>query len=175
MVDVDLSIIFAGLSIAASIVYYASVLRNANKAQEHAFETRNAQFFLQTFLATQTEEGIRLLWNEVYNKDWSSSEEWWERNGPENNIEAFSKWLYFMAKFEMYGIMVKKGFMDLQLVDDTFSGAILMAWELYEPIIMHVRENLGYPQFQEFQEYLTDEIKGLVEKHHPDFEGKRQA
>jgi predicted small secreted protein len=36
MVELDISIIFAGLSIAASVVYYASVLQNANKARDRA-------------------------------------------------------------------------------------------------------------------------------------------
>ena len=45
----DLSIIFAGLSIAASIVYYASVLRNANKTQQMQLETRQAQLYMDLF------------------------------------------------------------------------------------------------------------------------------
>jgi hypothetical protein len=43
MAEVDISIIFAGLSIAASIVYYASVLRNANIARQRELITQRFQ------------------------------------------------------------------------------------------------------------------------------------
>ncbi len=44
-----------------------------------------------------------------------------------------------------------------------------MTWDKYEPIIMGIREKEGWPQFQEYQEYLTGEIRNIVDRQHPDF------
>ena len=63
-----ISILLAGLSIAASIVYYASVLRNANKTQQVQLETRQAQLFLNIFNVYASKqfqkdrEELMLLW-----------------------------------------------------------------------------------------------------------------
>lgn len=86
-------------------------------------------------------------------------------------MEAFSRWLSYITIFEMYGIMVSNGFLDVNLVDDTMSGGILMTWDLYGPIIMFIRENLGYPQFQEHQELLTIKIRDIVNQQHPEYKG----
>ena len=42
-----LAIVLTGLGLTVSIVYYATILRNANKAQQHATETREIQIFMQ--------------------------------------------------------------------------------------------------------------------------------
>ena len=57
MVSIEvLALILTGLSITASILYYTSVLRNQQRTQEHALETRQAQFFYSIFQEEQKQE-----------------------------------------------------------------------------------------------------------------------
>jgi len=102
--------------------------------------------------------------------DWNTFEEWWQKYGPENNIEHYVKWLRAQITYEIYGVMLKRGFLDIELVDDMMSGPVMMYWQVSKPIIEGIR-GMGYPQFQEHFEYLYEEINKIVAKQHPDFEG----
>ena len=161
-----------GVLIAAA--YYIITLRSSRKAQQMALESRNAQFFMQLYSSIQDEEMLRISWNDMIGaRDWNTFEEWWNKHGPDSNIEYFAKWLRTVILYEVFGVLVKRGFLDISLVDDMVSGPTLMSWEVYKPIITGIREKYGYPQFQEYQEYLANEIRKIVDKQHPDYRGKR--
>ena len=170
-----LAVILTGIGLTVSILYYTTVLQNANKtrelqlrAQEQALESRNTQFFIQLY-HLQTKEGLELVWSE---KTWDTFEEWWEQSGPTKNPEAFSKWFMTMLNYEMYGDLVKNGFLDINILDDLMSGGVLLTWDRFEPIIVGLRERYGYPHLQEHQEYLVNEIRKIVERQHPDYTGQ---
>ena len=93
------------------------------------------------------------------------------KNGLTTNPQAFGFWFKQMYVHEMYGLMVRRGLIDVSLVDDLFSGGVLIMWEKYGPIVEELRVRWGYPQLQEHQEYLYEEIKKIVEKQHPDYIG----
>ena len=84
-------------------------------------------------------------------------------------MEFFKRWFSMMVFFEGIGILVKRKLIDPTIVDDMMSGPILLAGERYELINRGIRERYGYPQWQEWQEYLTGEIRKIVDKQHPDF------
>ena len=141
------------------------------KAQQQAMENRNTQFLI-TLHRSMDNEGITMTWKDMIGKkEWSTFEEWWDKFGPENNIEYFSKWLRAQIIYEIYGAIVRRGFIDVGLVDDMMSGPILMYWEVSKPIIYGMREKKGYPQFQEHFEYLAGRIREIVSEQHPDFKG----
>jgi hypothetical protein len=83
MVEVDLSIIFAGLSIAASIVYYASVLRNANK-------TSKTQLFMQIYEQINSEESNKTFMDLMY-LDIEDNEEYLRRYDSSVDSAHFGK------------------------------------------------------------------------------------
>jgi hypothetical protein len=180
MVSVEtVSIVFTGLSISLAAFYYISTLRNANrmreltlKAQELAIESRNTQFFMQLYSSTNDEDAIKMVFTE---KKWDSFDEWWEQNGATNNPDIFARWFKMMYTHELFGLMAKRGFLDIEIIDDLMSGGILMIWDRYGPIVEGMREKYGYPQLQEHQEYLVNEIRKIVNKQHPNFQGKIQA
>jgi hypothetical protein len=50
MVQIEyLPIVLTGIGIIVSILYYTSVLRNANKTQQQQLDTRQAQLFMQMY------------------------------------------------------------------------------------------------------------------------------
>jgi len=144
------------------------------KAQQMAIESRNAQFFIQLYDSMMDVESLKVSWKDMMiERDWSTFEEWWDKYGPENNIDVFIPWMKSMVVFEIFGVLLKRGFLSIELIDDIMSGTVLMMWDVYEPVFMGFRERFGWPQFQEHQEYLTNEIRKVVEQQHPDFEGRR--
>ena len=172
MVEITLPIILQILQTAGilvGIVYYITMMRNQQRNQELAVETRNAQFFIQLWNSTTEEEDISLVFGE---QTWETFEEWWEKYGVVNNPKAFGHWFRVMYIHEMFGVMVRRGLLDISLVDDVFSGGVLMLWNKYKPVVLGMRELFGYPQLQEHQEYLVNEIQKIVDKQHSDFVGK---
>jgi hypothetical protein len=156
------------VSLVVGIFYYVMTLRNSRKAQQTAEETRKTQFFMQLYNNSANEEGILLALSE---KDWEGFDDWWEKYGIANNPRVFARWFQAMYTYEMYGLMVKRGLIDVRFVDDLMSGGILSMWEKYGPIIKEMRERFSYPQLQEHQEYLAIEIRKIVEQQHPDYKG----
>ena len=45
-------------------------------------------------------------------KDWDTFEEWWEKYGPDKNLIEYTGWLKAQATYEIFGVMVKRGFVD---------------------------------------------------------------
>ena len=112
MVDVDISIIFAGLSIAASIVYYTSILQNANKTQKMQLETRQAQLFMEVFREYRGLE-FRRQRLQVLGQKWTNFDDWWEKYGGLNNPEEWANWQSVAAYFSGVGVLVKRGLVDI--------------------------------------------------------------
>jgi hypothetical protein len=163
MVDYQtFSVVLTGLSVSLAAIYYALTLRRQQ-------ETRNAQFFLQLYQNAQDQGFLQTISETIWLQEVKDFDDWWERYGPENNMEFFKRWFSMMVFFEGVGILVKRKLIDPTIVDDMMSGTILIAWEKYELINRGIRERYGYPQWQEWQEYLTGEIRKIVDKQHPDF------
>jgi hypothetical protein len=73
--------------------------------------------------------------------------------------------------FEGIGVMVKRGLIDISLVDDLMSGHVTSSWEKYKPIIEEIRKN-NWPQCLEYWEYLYDEVRVIMEEQHPETAGQ---
>ncbi len=57
MVSIEIiAILLSGISISASLFYYANILQNANKTQQMTLENRQAQLFMQLFYRVASEE-----------------------------------------------------------------------------------------------------------------------
>jgi len=56
-----IALVLTGLSITASIVYYASVLSNANRTQKLQLETRRTQIFMQLHQSKYDQEGLEAI------------------------------------------------------------------------------------------------------------------
>lgn len=166
----DLPLLLAIFSIAVSIVYYALELRNANNQQKMEIDNRNAQFYLQIVTSTWYDEGIQQLFSD---SKWNSFDEWCEMYNPETNPKGFTDWFKGMMTMEIYGVLVKRGIITIDLIDDMMSGYVLWAWDTYGHIIEEMRQRFGYPQLQEHQEYLSEEIRKIVAKQHPDYRGRK--
>ena len=65
--------------------------------------------------------------------------------------------MYF---FEGIGVLVSKGLIDVELVDDLMSGPLTQIWERMLPLTMPIREVLG-PQASEWYEYIYEKVRPL--------------
>ena len=61
--------------------------------------------------------------------------------------------------FEGIGVLLHRKLIDVSLVDDLFSGPIMMTWEKMKPLAEATRKELNLPQMGEYFEYLYNELQ----------------
>lgn len=161
------------VGILVGVFYYIITIRTnqrnqelTRKAQETTLETRQAQLFMQIYNRFQDSEFTRHF-NKIQSWEWKDYDDYLEKYGAEN-IEASTAWWSVGKVFEGIGVLVKRGLIDVAIVDDLMSGQILQYWEKVGPIIMEMRRRLNYPQAWEHVEFLYDQILPLVEEQHPE-------
>lgn len=158
-----LAIIFTGLGLTASIIYYASVLRNANRTQQQALETRQAQF-LMNILNTLRSVEFRNQWHILETLEWTDFNDFLEKY--EKDVEAISAWTSILMFFDGVGVMVEKRLIDIDMIYPLIYGSVKMTWERFEPLILGDREYLKkYTHAWGKFEYLYHERKNYEQEH----------
>jgi hypothetical protein len=149
----SISIIFAGLSIAVSIVYYASVLQNANKTQQQQLETRQTQLFMQLYGTATPEMAKRGF--EILRWEWIDNEDFDEKYG--NDLDARGEWISYLVRMDGMGLLAMRDQVDLDLIYK-FATPIIPIWIKFEDVIMQERESLQRPGLFEGLEFLYGEM-----------------
>jgi hypothetical protein len=135
------------------------------KAQEQALETRQAQLFMQIY-SKFTEENWTRAFFETQARQWQDTDDYIEKY--DENVESRIKWATLANYYEGVGVLVKRGLIDVSLVDDLMSGGIMRFWEKFEYVIKETRKRYNFPQRAEYVEYLYNQIKTVVEEQHPE-------
>jgi len=152
MVDVDLSIIFAGMSIAASIVYYASVLRNTNKARLREVIFQRGQIY-NSYYSEAFAQAINM-------DDWNTLEEFQAKYGPKANPEKWAKYVYITRIYNIAGILLRENMADADLIFKLYPPyAVIRIWDLFEPVTQNLRQTRNYPEAYESFEFLYKQAK----------------
>ena len=144
--------VLTGVGIIVSILYYTSVLRNANT-------TRQAQLFMQ----------ILNQWNQpsmVESRVWYFSLEL-------NTLEDYARlwrepeaakllrvWGGFL---DGIGVLVREGFLDIKVIAGLMGGVVKMHWEYQAPYVYEMRESMNSPRFWIEWEYLYTALMKYAE------------
>jgi hypothetical protein len=152
MVDVQtVSIILTGIGIIGAIVYYTLTLRSANR-------TRQAQLFMQIYSQWYSKELCRQF-EILMNMEWTDFDDF--NRKMVSDIEYATALRMVSRFFEGVGLYVKRGLIDVTMVDDLMSGG-----EKYRSIMVEARVQWNWPQLLEWLEYLYNEIMSIVEEQH---------
>ena len=162
-----LPLVLTGIGIIASVLYYSSVLRNANKtrelqlkAQQQAEQTRQAQIFMQAHARFQ-DPSFTKMYNEVMAREWDSLDDYSEKYLSEGWDATI---LSVQSYFEGIGTLLMKGMIDADFVYELMPTMVNAFWSKYEPVVLWAREGMGYPQFWRPIEYLKDRMIEEAEK-----------
>ena len=140
------------LALAASIAYYAMVIRNQNK-------TRQTQLFLQ-FYNRLTDKQFFEEFKKVLNQEWRDLDDYIEKYG------------YGPTLFDIYlegvGLLVKRGEIDISLVDDLMSSLVINYWNSHGALMLEMRKRRNLPPIAEWTEYLYNEIMKVAKEQHPE-------
>ena len=146
-----IAILLSGISISASLFYYANVLQNQNK-------TRQTQLFMTLYEVYRSIE-FRRQWYSTSSWTWSSHEEFLSKYGAENNVEAFSVLHSVLGFFEGVGMLVKRGDIDIEMVEDLLDIPAVIVWNRFKDFVYGSREKRDWPQLFSNFEYLINQIE----------------
>ena len=139
------------LSIMVGIGYYILSLRNQDKE-------RQAQLFMQLYNRFVDPEFLDHI-TEPWNREWDDIDYFRQKYldvEPRRNLNML------MNFFEAFGVLLKKGLIDGDLLYEQIPTNAYTLWEKYEPWAMWVREEANYPQYMRPWEYLANEMKKIA-------------
>jgi hypothetical protein len=170
MVSIEIiALILTGLSITASIVYYANILKNANKTQQQQLEIRQAQLFMQIHskwsdIAYKTEARKLLHW------EFTDVDDYLEIYTGPDNLEYEGSITAINTYLEGVAVLMDRKLIDASMVDELMSGYVIQYWEKFRPKMIELRKRHNYPHLSEWVEYLYNAIKEITVKQHPELE-----
>ena len=115
-------------SIIVGVFFSLLALRNNNKA-------RNMSLFMQYQSRTADNQFLTNL-NEINSQwKWSTTEEFFEKYGPENDPALFSKFISVGSYFDSMGMMLKTKNIDIEYIPEIILSTIIVFWKKVEPFI----------------------------------------
>jgi hypothetical protein len=148
-----LAIILTGLSLSASLVYYAFVISNQNK-------TRRLQMIQNIWVWISSEEGyLRLA--ELMQMQWIDYDDFNHKYGVSSNPENYAMRWAVWNKMNGLGYLVKEGAIDVETVYDHSGGRIIWLWIKFEAVIMIIRKHSASYTLK-WWEYLVEELNKVA-------------
>jgi hypothetical protein len=150
MVDIQTaSVVIASASVVAGVIYYAFQIRHQNKMRQTDLVMKlYSQFNNLEFQKT---------WEEVLAREDVSFKDYMKKYGRAGVLTVG-------IFFEGIGILLKRRLIDIELVDDMFTGPIKMTWEKMRDMTLEGRKVTNRPETLEWFEYLYNEMKKREQK-----------
>ena len=152
-------LIFTGLSISISIIYYASILSNANKTQRLQLEKRELDQFMTLYQRQGTQENWERYTDVAYNIECKDFDDFIENYGPKTNPKVYSRICSLWYSYVIVGDLIYNGTFSLEQVYLLFADMPIRVWDKWEPIIVKLREHVNSPDAYLSFEYLVSELK----------------
>jgi len=127
-----LSIVLTGIGMIIALTYYGLQIRNQNR-------TRQAQLFTTLYTTYQSQE-FRNQWTAILKQEWTDFDDFWEKYGQDNNPEAWTAWQAVASFFHGIGILLKKGLLEIEVLDELLAPTTFMAWVAMGPILKGFEE-----------------------------------
>ena len=166
MVEITYQVVLSTLQtvgLLVGIIYYLTIMRNQQKSQQQAVETRQAQMFLQMLNRWRDETAGLDVWPYIHIKI-TSADEYLER---EQNDEDFKRVMSaFIGFYEGLGVVVKEGYLNIRLVALMWAGMTRIFWEnALEDTLDDLRTHYGLPRMFSETEYVCREVIKYMDEH----------
>ena len=171
MVEITLPIMLQLLQTAGilvGIIYYITIMRNAQRNQRLQLETRQTQLFMDIYQNTVTHE-FQKAFRKIMITQWNSYDEFYRQNDyfdPNHPDPEFIESVNLIASYyEGMGVLIKENLFDIRMVALLMTGMTRSFWKKYAPYIDKWREDLGFPRLWSETEYLYDELMKYIDEH----------
>ncbi len=143
---------FLALITAGAIVVSATVGENSLRHFTKIRESEVLRQMASTHSSPEATQNLFLLYR-------TNAKTFEEIKGKPEEIAMFQ----WDGVLEGLGLLVKRGVVPLDLVDDYFHGFIRRLWVKLEPFVQNYRIEYNHPEFGEWAEYLYNRIYRLHE------------
>jgi hypothetical protein len=104
--------------------------------------------------------GFQKLFHRVtFIDDWNDIDDYFDKFGPEKNLDGYSEHSFIWERFDSIGFLLKKKVIDLSYIDDLLKASVIASWNKFEPVIKANRKRTRQPNLWNQFEYLANEIK----------------
>ena len=137
---VDLAQIQAAYYMVAATGVLAAIYYIFN--MKATLQTRQAQLFMQIYSKFDDREFTRNQLQIQFDQ-YKDYDEWLQRYGSENKMEAYSAWILVARFFHGVGVLVDKGLVSGRLVYDLMGDPVIDAWEKMGPVTWFSESGVG--------------------------------
>jgi len=163
-VSTTIGILAACVSVVIGVVNQIVSRQRTEKTEQLTLETRQAQLFMQIYNRWNTPDIQKaygtwryLLYPQI--QDVTDYQEKVLNERAKGNLEPWLSGQLLGTYFEGLGMLVKKGLVDIDWVEDLFSNRIKFFWEAGAPIFEMRRQQLHDPKLYDSIEFLYNEMK----------------
>lgn len=125
----ELGVLFFGVIIALQ------QLRDIKHTRKTELETRQAQLFMQIYNRFNSKAFVSQLNDLRFRWNVTEFDDFMQKYGPFTNPEGWDSMASTTYFLEGIGVLMKKGLIDPEIVDDLMSGVIVSVWEKIEPSV----------------------------------------
>ncbi|MGD0805485.1 MAG: hypothetical protein ABSA11_15605 [Candidatus Bathyarchaeia archaeon] len=178
MVDAQtIGVLVTTASVTVAAIYYMFTLRInmrtqqlALKAQEQNLETRQAQLFMPIYAKMYDPDFIEGN-AKAFGIECKDFDDFNSKCSYESNPDLYRSFWSLGWYMEGLGVLVKRGLISPELVDDLMSGTVIAWWERFEPMISGLRTR--NPSAAENVEYTYRMVKQIAVSEHPEIMERR--
>jgi hypothetical protein len=155
-----ISVVIAAVSVVIGVINSILSSRRAEKNDEQTLETRQAQLYMQVYNRWNSLDLVN-AYNQVrYTYQFTDAEELISKYSPEKHPEAAANLTMLGYFFEGLGVLVKKGLLTIDLVEDLMSQRVIWYWENKASLVVDdLRTLTNDPTQYDHIEYLYHEMK----------------
>jgi hypothetical protein len=161
-----ISIVIAAVSVVIGVINSIRSNQKAEEQRQTEIETRQAQLFTQIHSWWRSRDAVKAYGNLRYKyyEDLVAHNmnraDYLKKYGAAADSEAYADHLTLWAFFEGIGVLVKKDLIDVELVEDLFSGRIIWIYEHFiQPSLEEIRKGADDPTQWDSFEYLYNTMK----------------
>jgi hypothetical protein len=143
------------IGVMIALIYYTLTIRNQNR-------TREAQLLMNLYETYRSPE-FRKRQMIIHNLEYSDFDDFWLKYGGETNPEFWAEWFSVAAYFNGIGVLVKRGLVDINLVEGLLSNIIWRSWTNMGGTILGWRKVIAPSRDRKYDllhgfEYLYNEL-----------------
>ena len=144
------------VALVVGISYYIMVLRNQQRSQIHADDTRKIQLLHEI---NQFAIDPKLPWKEMMDMEWDDYEDFITKYGFDNNPDHYIGMIGIWHNLNLYGLLVDEGLIDISTYVRVTGFLIVELWKKFGAVIEEMRRVQENPEYLIGMEILARETE----------------
>jgi hypothetical protein len=145
------------LGIIVGISYYVLTLRNQQKSQKHAEDTRKIQL-LHNLNRFFVEGHSNLSFYQMMNMEWENYDDFKSKYSFQSNPEFYDEWIRLWRNMNYNGLIMNAGLIDASTYVQYSGDYSPIIWSKFKPIIEEMRLERDNPELFIGFEILANEV-----------------